>query len=68
MSNQAVTDRDPCVAPPGDMSDIWKEGLAAEKAGIVWWNNPYPAGSKCAGEWDDGHTKARQVRAAGGVL
>lgn len=42
-------------------SDLEGEGRAAHLAGVPWWNNPYPAGSKRAGRWDSGHTASRKL-------
>ena len=41
------------------MKKLEKEGLAAQRAGVVWWNNPHESGSLAAKEWDDGHTVGR---------
>lgn len=35
------------------------EGRAAFHAGVKWWENPYPAGSCHAYQWDRGHTAER---------
>lgn len=34
-------------------------GLAAQKAGVTWWNNPHESGSAAAYAWDNGHTIGR---------
>lgn len=36
------------------------EGLAAQRAGVKWWVNPYLSGSKDASRWDAGHTQGRK--------
>lgn len=35
-------------------------GFKAQRAGVVWWNNPWPSGSRAAYAWDIGHTAGRR--------
>lgn len=38
------------------------DGLAAQAAGVPWWENPYPSGSREAYAWDLGHTAGRRAK------
>lgn len=41
------------------MSAEFQAGLAAQRNGVDWWNNPHPGGSVAAYEWDKGHSAGR---------
>lgn len=45
--------------------DLAEAGAAACRAGVPWWQNPHPAGSREAYRWDQGHTRQRKAVAHG---
>lgn len=43
------------------MTKTERQGYDAQRAGVVWWNNPHTSGSRAAYQWDRGHTLARRA-------
>ncbi len=58
----APFDADDVAIYEGSPDAIVSEGETAARAGVKWWDNPYPSGSAEAGHWDKGLTAVRCAR------
>lgn len=63
-AERGMDDPDIEVLDTRSEAELFDSGVDAAKRGVVWWNNPFEAGSREAGIWDAGHTRWRVANPA----